>query len=93
MLRQDILQRREKLEESLRSYLDLKKSVIAEAIDKVRRLGPSGAVAESDRLANARNATVAEGVFLEQTNGADDKAPINFLELGTPSVPRRVPHR
>ena len=82
MLRDDVAKRRGILAESLKGYLDLKRGAIAEVLGRVRSLGSAGAVAEPDRLANARNATVAEGVFLEQTVGADDKAPINFLELG-----------
>ena len=82
MGKKDVEQRKQELEAELTRYRGDRASLISEVGKKVAALGPEDAASPEDRLANARLTTVAEGIFLEGTNRADDKAPINFLELG-----------
>lgn len=82
MARADVEARRSEVEEDLRRYSAFRGPLIEEIDKRVKELGSFDAASESDRFANARHATNAEGVFLEGTNNADDKAPINFLERG-----------
>jgi endonuclease G, mitochondrial len=79
----DVEERKQQLNAELRDYVAERRPLLEEIGRKVARLGPLKAASEHDRLANALHATVAEGVFLEGTNKSDDKAPINFLELGS----------
>ncbi|MBY5706983.1 hypothetical protein HFO38_30510 [Rhizobium leguminosarum] len=82
MTRADVEARQQELNQELDRYQRQRKPLIDEIKAKVEEVGPLRAASESDRIANARHSTVAEGVFLEGTNNADDKAPINFLALG-----------
>lgn len=82
MTRADVEARQQELNQELDRYQRQRKPLIDEIKAKVEKAGPLGAASEIDRIANARHSTFAEGVFLEGTNNADDKAPINFLALG-----------
>ncbi|MDE3775426.1 DNA/RNA non-specific endonuclease [Sinorhizobium meliloti] len=82
MARADVEARQREVKEELERYKVDRQPLIDEIKERVDRLGPLGAASANDRIANARLATYAEGVFLEGTHNADDKAPINFLERG-----------
>ncbi|MEY9284137.1 endonuclease G [Bradyrhizobium yuanmingense] len=82
MTRPDVEARKQQLNAELRDYMAARRQQVEEISRKVASLGSFNAASEQDRVANARHATVAEGVFLEGTNNSDDKAPVNFLELG-----------
>lgn len=82
MTRLDVEARQTAINDEFKDYAADRKGLIEKIAAKVEDVGPTRAANTEERIANAIHATVAEGVFLEGTNGADDKAPINFLELG-----------
>lgn len=83
MAKQRVEQRRKELREQLNGYMNKRKPQIEEKRKAVAENGALRAATAEEREGHARHATVAEGVFLERTVGPDDKAPVNFLEIGT----------
>lgn len=82
MIRQDVIDARDKLSEEVSQYLKDNKVQIDAKVEEVARKGIWGAAGEGAKAAQGLIATVSEARILEATSGGDDKAPINFLERG-----------